>query len=188
MLRAYEFQRDFITSSVEQYGRDMESINVGCKQDPAGTGVLAPGMIQFDILEIDPITGFNQTTLPFFILGDAREMPFPDETFHLAVLGEFLEHCTEEMNAQVLSECARVLRPEGTLIVTYPFDVRHPTEQHPRNQLVEYCDAAATWHRMACTPEELPMPDSLTEVHQERLPYPWAQPTQHGYGLIYCKR
>ncbi len=50
--------------------------------------------------------------------GDAQAIPLPDQSVDLVVSFETIEHVTEP--ATFLDECARVLVPEGTLIVSTP--------------------------------------------------------------------
>ena len=60
-----------------------------------------------------------RTRLPGPIeLADVTAMPFADESFDAAVLGEVLEHVPDDVGA--LSEVARVLRPHGVLAVSVP--------------------------------------------------------------------
>jgi 2-polyprenyl-6-hydroxyphenyl methylase/3-demethylubiquinone-9 3-methyltransferase len=47
--------------------------------------------------------------------GDACALPIADETAEVVVAGEILEHVPEP--ARLIGECARVLRPGGTLIL-----------------------------------------------------------------------
>jgi SAM-dependent methyltransferase len=51
-------------------------------------------------------------------LADVTAMPFTEETFDAAVLGEVLEHVPDDAGA--LAEVARVLRPGGVLAVSVP--------------------------------------------------------------------
>jgi SAM-dependent methyltransferase len=52
-----------------------------------------------------------------------RRLPFADAAFDAIVAASVLEYVSAP--AAVLRECARVLRPEGTLLCTVP-DLRHP--------------------------------------------------------------
>jgi len=52
------------------------------------------------------------------VLGSAEELPFGDGAFDLVALLDTIEHVPGE--ARVLSECRRVLRPGGKLLVTVP--------------------------------------------------------------------
>lgn len=51
---------------------------------------------------------------------DVIDLPFGDETFDAAVLGEVLEHIPDD--AAALREVARVVRPDGVLAVSVPAD------------------------------------------------------------------
>jgi SAM-dependent methyltransferase len=50
--------------------------------------------------------------------GGGSELPFGDNTFDLVALLDTVEHIPDELG--VLQECARVLKPQGRLIVTVP--------------------------------------------------------------------
>lgn len=52
------------------------------------------------------------------IVGSAEELPFPDEIYDTVVCTEVLEHVADPLRA--LKEMRRVLKPEGTLILTTP--------------------------------------------------------------------
>lgn len=53
-----------------------------------------------------------------FVLGDVRDIPFPDASFDFVYAGGVVEHFDE--SAQAVAEMARVLRPGGTLLITAP--------------------------------------------------------------------
>jgi ubiquinone/menaquinone biosynthesis C-methylase UbiE len=53
-----------------------------------------------------------------FVLGDVRELPFPDESFDFVYAGGVVEHFLETDRA--VAEMARVLRPGGRLLLTVP--------------------------------------------------------------------
>ena len=59
-----------------------------------------------------------------FVLGSATGIPYPDESFDLAVSFETIEHLSEQ--EAMLSELRRVLCPDGILIISTPDrDVYH---------------------------------------------------------------
>lgn len=52
------------------------------------------------------------------INADAAALPFQEKIFDVVILTETLEHC--ENPERVLSECIRILKPDGSLIVSTP--------------------------------------------------------------------
>lgn len=56
------------------------------------------------------------------VQGDARDIPFPDNTFGLLVAYDVLEHITED--DQVVAEIARVVAPGGKVLIAVPADMR----------------------------------------------------------------
>lgn len=70
-------------------------LNIGCGINPCGwSGV---GYTHFDIDIWD---------YPNFVQGDAHHLPFPDDSFATAVMGDMLEHVLDPV--RVLQEAARV--------------------------------------------------------------------------------
>jgi len=53
-----------------------------------------------------------------FLVGDAQELPFDDESFDVVVCSEVIEHVEHPGN--VLSEINRVLVPDGVLVLSTP--------------------------------------------------------------------
>ena len=51
-------------------------------------------------------------------LGDGERLPFPDEAFDFVLCSEVLEHVSAP--GRLLEEVARILRPGGTLYLTFP--------------------------------------------------------------------
>lgn len=75
-------------------------------------------------------TQYTQDGL-YFLLTDAQQLPFRDEGFDVVVRLETIEHLKDP--GQFLSECYRVLRPSGRLILSTPnkaiYD--HPEQNKP---------------------------------------------------------
>jgi ubiquinone/menaquinone biosynthesis C-methylase UbiE len=57
-----------------------------------------------------------------FQVGDARALPFGDETFDHAYSISAIEHIAEEGDFRALGELARVVKPGGRIVFTVPFD------------------------------------------------------------------
>ena len=53
-----------------------------------------------------------------YVVADATDLPFRDQSFSHVIASEVLEHLTDDRKA--LSEIARVTKPDGVLIVTFP--------------------------------------------------------------------
>ncbi len=94
-------------------------LNAGAGQ---GSFSLRLAQLGFEVTSIDDspaAVDVLRTRLPGPIeLADVTAMPFADESFDAAVLGEVLEHVPDDVGA--LSEVARVLRPHGVLAVSVP--------------------------------------------------------------------
>jgi ubiquinone/menaquinone biosynthesis C-methylase UbiE len=61
----------------------------------------------------------NWDTLKIDIVSDITEIPVPNESFDVILCSEVLEHVPDPVS--VIKEFARILRPEGILIITAPF-------------------------------------------------------------------
>ena len=81
-------------------------LNIGCSDDPAEFGDRA---WHFDM---DDWTGTHR----HFTQGDAHDLPFEDESFHLVVMADIHEHLVNPIQATL--EAARVLAPNGFLVMT----------------------------------------------------------------------
>ena len=60
----------------------------------------------------------KELKLPNQVIGDAHEMPFPDNYFDGVIMAEILEHTYEPK--KMIKESYRVLKQDGILIVTTP--------------------------------------------------------------------
>lgn len=79
------------------------------------------------------------------VFGDAGQLPFPDACFDTVLLLEVLEHLRYPEAA--LSEIARVLKPEGVLLMTLPFlypvhDAPHDYQRYTAHGLQRELQAA----------------------------------------------
>ncbi|GAB6086175.1 class I SAM-dependent methyltransferase [Alkaliphilus crotonatoxidans] len=62
-----------------------------------------------------------------FVLGDAAQLPFEENTFDTIIMNDAMEHVDQPL--AVLKECHRVLRPKGRLYVNFP-PYYHPFGAH----------------------------------------------------------
>jgi SAM-dependent methyltransferase len=71
-------------------------------------------------LDLDPAHGSHQPAggRSRFVCGDARALPFPDESFAIVTLFDVLEHIVEHEAA--VAEALRVTRPGGHVLVSTP--------------------------------------------------------------------
>jgi O-antigen biosynthesis protein len=61
-----------------------------------------------------------------FMLGDVTELPLEPESFDLVTCFETIEHVTEGDQERTVSELARVLRPDGLLLISSPNRGEYP--------------------------------------------------------------
>lgn len=62
-----------------------------------------------------------------FVLGDAAQLPFQENTFDTIIMNDAMEHVDQPL--AVLKECYRVLKPGGKLYVNFP-PYYHPFGAH----------------------------------------------------------
>ena len=95
-------------------------VNIGCGEDPCGFGD--------DAVHVD-MDVYNHKN---FVQADAHHLPFKDQEFDTAILGDMLEHCSDP--AQVLREAARVAKK---IVVTIFEEWRLPGEGLHTEVMVE---------------------------------------------------
>lgn len=61
-----------------------------------------------------------------FMLGDITELPLEPESFDLITCFETIEHVTERDQERLVSELARLLRPDGLLLISSPNRGEYP--------------------------------------------------------------
>ena len=123
-------------------------LNAGAGQ---GSFSLRLAQLDFEVTSIDDspaAVDVLRARLPGPIeLANVTSMPFADESFDAAVLGEVLEHVPDDAGA--LSEVARVLRPRGVLAVSVPANPAHfgrsdrwagHLRRYSRPMLIEACE------------------------------------------------
>ena len=104
------FQWKYIADHYAKYELPVDSppevLNIGCASDPIEMGDLA---YHFDM---DDWSYLHK----WFKQGDAHELPFPDKSFKLVIMGDIHEHLVDPLKATL--EAARVVAPGGALIMT----------------------------------------------------------------------
>src|SRR6185436_11351774 len=118
-------------------------LNVGCADDPANIGRHGTNM---DLMEEIPWTG-KKTKAD--VIHDARE-PFPVTSYDTVVLGDILEHMTDEDAVRVLRNSSLVLNPNGRIIITCPEDYRPTSLQHSTEGL-RYPPGESAYHERPIT-------------------------------------
>jgi 2-polyprenyl-3-methyl-5-hydroxy-6-metoxy-1,4-benzoquinol methylase len=151
----YEGCHNFQVRMCERFGKPV--LNVACQDDPAFLGE------KFDAINLDRLQddihledmNYARDLKNFHNL-DARQMPADwADRFATTVLGEFLEHVTEEYALEIVSACVRATKPGGVMVFTFPHDHRKPEEQHDKDKLYEAVPGYTTYHRTIWTDEML---------------------------------
>lgn len=165
-------------------------LNAACGPDPAGLGTL--GATNMDVQSVDAVTGNRNDQLPNFTPGTVFDMPFSDEAFASVMLGEFLEHCTEEKAREALREIRRVLFQSGMLYITVPLDGRPVYEQNVMRVEMgerEYCPGVTNYHQTWWSNrmlQALAEDTGFEEVKRVTLVYQMTAPVM-GWGLSWRK-
>lgn len=71
-----------------------------------------------DVEEQHAAADVNQDPQVKFVVGDACELPFPNDSFDVVTFFDVLEHIPDD--ARAVAEATRVLRPGGFVLVTTP--------------------------------------------------------------------
>jgi SAM-dependent methyltransferase len=86
-------------------------LDVGCGRKPY-RDIIEPKCDQYIGMDIE-----KKDTVD--VVGDAQKLPFDDQSFDVVVAFQLMEHLPEPN--QFLSECYRVARPGGHILITTPF-------------------------------------------------------------------
>jgi len=97
-------------------------LNVASGDDPHGLGDLFGDVVNMDLPRRPDYYKTGKKKPKNFIPGSVFEIPFPDREFDGVLLGEFLEHATHEAAVRAMRECARVVKRDGMVAFSIPFD------------------------------------------------------------------
>jgi SAM-dependent methyltransferase len=79
---------------------------------------------------------FDQRTADLDVRLDATALPFADQSFDLVLFSEVIEHVPDA--AKAIAEVARVLRPGGVLLITWPFNYMIHEDPHDYVRFTEF--------------------------------------------------
>jgi glycosyltransferase involved in cell wall biosynthesis len=154
-------------------------LNLGCNTDPAKFGEC--GAINVDAYTVDPHTG---GAIPAHVVADIRR-PIPDlGVYDSVILGDVLEHMTDEDAVATLS-CARsYINGHGKVLVTVPEDHRPPGMQHMAPDQI-YPTGESAYHERPITRETVLgwlSAAGMHEIRHEEIDYGFCT----GHGVIAC--
>lgn len=141
--------------SFQHQHREGLTLNVGCGNDYSD--LRAGGNVwNVDVRRVDPLTGVPNRVDE---VADARSLPYATEGFDTAILGDILEHVSDEDAASIIAEARRVAR---RVVITCPEDHRSVTQQYSAAQQgqrlapdAEYAPGISAWHLVPMTRERL---------------------------------
>ena len=99
--------REHLGAFIATHASHMRTLDIGCANSPYAS--LFPNRVGFDVHAEKGVD----------IIGDAHTLPFQDEEFEQILCTEVLEHLHTPQ--QALDEMRRVLKKDGTLILTTRF-------------------------------------------------------------------
>ena len=118
--------------------------NVGCNDD--GYNFRGRGAVNIDVNTTDAVTG---RTIPVDRLADAR-IPYAHNEFDTVILGDILEHMTDDDAVESLKSAKEALKVNGRIIITVPNDPRSIQDQNfanePKDPELEYIDGISHYH------------------------------------------
>ena len=169
-------------------------LNCACKEDPANLGRDFDAT-NLDILDYDPEMRKNLYEVPNFVQGTASKLPFPDNSYATVVYGELFEHCVFSVAVAILKEGYRVLKKDGMVVITIPFDPRPPNVQRLFAPLFEYEPGITSFHQTIWKKDTLMKLFAETgfvevEKHRRKLRYitcDYRDEEGWGCGLVLAK-
>lgn len=106
-----------VVKLIQKHGHDQRYVDIGC-----GTGLilrhLPAGSVGMDINPRHVAKAKKYAPSAEVVLGDAENMPLPDQSFTTAICTEVIEHLVHPQKA--LAEINRILQPGGVVIGSTP--------------------------------------------------------------------
>jgi ubiquinone/menaquinone biosynthesis C-methylase UbiE len=113
---AWKKKRDAVYKELEQLQQDVKLLDIGCN---TGAELVNYANVKAgEFLGLDINTKFLKNDKVSYIRGDARFLPFKNNTFHIVTSTEVIEHFLE--GERFLREVHRILKNNGKLILTTP--------------------------------------------------------------------
>ena len=114
------FQREAIQEAKKYLpaGRQAHLIDIGCGRMPYRKE-LEPLVNSYIGVDHPRVSKLYRSDVKPEVLADAKELPFRNNSFDIALLIQVLEHV--DAPDKVIKEAARVLKPNGILIISLPF-------------------------------------------------------------------
>lgn len=140
-------------------------LNLGCDIDLCGFG--KRGGINIDLNKICPKRGIE---MPVDIVADIRN-PLPvDNKFDTVILGDVLEHMTDEDAIKTLRNAKKAC--SGNIVITCPEDYRSRMEQHGHDSHY-YADGVSAYHDRPITKNIID--EWLNKAGLEEIRYEWIE-------------
>lgn len=146
------------------------ALDLGCSQGiatilMANRGIDAVG-VDVEISALEYATTDARTeparSKASFVCASGTALPYPDSSFDTVVMGEILEHLPDPV--AVVGEAARVLQPDGRVVLTVPFGY-HP---HPDHRHTFYLASLLHTIRSVFSPETIEIVDNYLHVVARR--------------------
>jgi len=138
-----KFQKEGIETA-KKYAKG-KLLDIGCGRMPYRKAFL-PFVDSYTGVDHPEISSLYSSDIKPDVLADAKELPFPKNTFDIALMFQVLEHV--DSPDKVIKEAGRILKPNGILIITVPFfyplhDMPHDWGRYTSTALKSYVKEAS---------------------------------------------
>jgi SAM-dependent methyltransferase len=161
------------TLARKHLGEATDVLEVGCSVGNVARGFLRFPHIAYTGVDIDPAAirsaerGFRRWPNFRFLCADLCTLDLPDASFDYVILSAMLHHVDDVGSRNLLTSCARLVSPDGSLVVTDPV---WPLAEDP--WLVHFFNRIEQGEHVRPAPELRALLDSvagLTVCHEEQL-------------------